>query len=102
MAVTKLTNSNFKEEVMQADKKVLVDFFATWCSPCKMVAPVVEEIAKEHPEYKVCKIDVDEQPQLAAEFQVMSIPTLVVIENGQVVDKNVGYADKNRILSMLG
>lgn len=102
MAVIQVTNDNFSQEVLQEEKKVLLDFYATWCSPCQMLAPVVAEIEKEHPEYKVCKIDVDEQPQLAQEFQVMSIPTLVVMEHGKQVTKSVGYLNKDAVLDMLG
>ena len=86
---------------MNSDKTVLVDFYATWCGPCKMVAPVLEEIANEHPEYKICKVDVDEDTELALTFGVSSIPTLVVIENGKVKNKAVGLRPKEAILEML-
>ncbi len=96
-----VNKNNFEQEVMNSDKTVLVDFYATWCGPCKMVAPVLEEIANEHPEYKICKVDVDEDTELALTFGVSSIPTLVVIENGKVKNKAVGLRPKEAILEML-
>lgn len=96
-----VNKNNFEQEVMNSDKTVLVDFYATWCGPCKMVAPVLEEIANEHPEYKICKVDVDEDTELALTFGVSSIPTLVVIENGKVKNKAVGLRPKDAILEML-
>lgn len=101
MAVLKINKDNFDSEVMKSDKKVLIDFFANWCGPCRMVGPIVEEIASEHPEFKVCKINVDEEPDLANAFKVMSIPALFVVENGKIVDKAVGAMPKQSILSML-
>lgn len=101
MAVLKINKDNFDSEVMKSDKKVLIDFFANWCGPCRMVGPIVEEIASEHPEFKVCKINVDEEPDLANAFKVMSIPALFVVENGKIVDKAVGAMPKQAILSML-
>lgn len=101
MAVLKINKDNFDSEVMKSDKKVLIDFFANWCGPCRMVGPIVEEIASEHPEFKVCKINVDEEPDLANAFKVMSIPALFVVENGKIVDKSVGAMAKQAILSML-
>jgi len=101
MAVLKINKDNFDSEVMNSDKKVLIDFFANWCGPCRMVGPIVEEIASEHPEFKVCKINVDEEPDLANAFKVMSIPALFVVENGKIVDKAVGAMPKQAILSML-
>ena len=96
-----VNKNNFEQEVMNSDKTVLVDFYATWCGPCKMVAPVLEEISNEHPEYKICKVDVDEDTELALTFGVSSIPTLVVIENGKVKNKAVGLRPKEAILEML-
>ena len=96
-----ITNSNFEKEVLQSDKPVLLDFFATWCGPCKMVSPIVDEIAEEHPEFKVGKINVDEEQELAAKFDVMSIPTLIVVKNGEVTNENVGAIPKQKILDML-
>jgi thioredoxin 1 len=101
MAVVNITNANFKEEVLDSDKKVLVDFWAPWCGPCRMVSPIVDEIAEENSAIKVAKINIDEQPQLAAQYGVMSIPTLIVFENGDVADKAVGARNKSFILQML-
>ena len=101
MSVIKITKDNFDTEVMKSDKKVLIDFYADWCGPCRMVSPVVDEIADEHPEYKVCKINVDEQPELASKFAVMSIPALFVMENGKVVSQSLGAKPKALILEML-
>ena len=101
MAVVNITNANFKEEVLDSDKKVLVDFWAPWCGPCRMVSPIVDEIAEENSTVKVAKVNIDEQPQLASQYGVMSIPTLMVFENGDVVDKAVGARNKSFILQML-
>lgn len=102
MAEIILTGKNFEEEVVHADRTVLVDFFATWCGPCRMIAPIVEEIAEECADtVKVGKVDVDESPELAAAFGVSSIPTLVVFRDGQVVNKTVGYCSKEELLSLL-
>lgn len=101
MSVVKITRNNFESEVLKSDKKVLLDFYAEWCGPCRMVGPVVEEIANEHPEYKICKINVDEQPELAASFQVMSIPSLFVMENGKVINQALGAKTKAQLLEML-
>jgi len=101
MAVVKVNKSNFNDEVLKSDKKVLLDFYADWCGPCRMVGPIVEEIADEHPEYKVCKINVDEEGELAASFQVMSIPSLFVMENGEIVNQAMGAKPKAQILDML-
>ena len=101
MSVINITKENFNLEVMNSDKPVLLDFFASWCGPCRMVGPVVEEIAQERADIKVGKINVDEQPELAAQFQVMSVPTLVVVKNGQIVNQTVGALPKERIIHML-
>ena len=101
MAVVNITNANFKEEVLDSDKKVLVDFWAPWCGPCRMVSPIVDEIAEENAAIKVAKINIDEQPQLASQYGVMSIPTLMVFENGDIADKAVGARNKSFILQML-
>ena len=100
MSVINVTAENF-EEIKNSDKPVLLDFFADWCGPCKMVSPIVDQIADEHPEYVVGKINVDDEEELAAQFGVMSIPTLVVLKNGEQVNKNVGVIPKAKILEML-
>ena len=100
MAYVKVTKDNFSE-VAASEKPVLLDFYADWCGPCRMVGPIVEEIAAEHPEYVVGKVNVDEENALAAEFGVMSIPTLVVIKDGEIADTHIGLASKNKILAML-
>ena len=101
MAIVEINNANFKSEVLESDKKVLVDFWAPWCGPCRMVSPIVDEIASESDAVKVAKINIDEQPQLASQSGVMSIPTLMVFENGDVVEKAVGARNKAFILQML-
>ena len=101
MSALNINKNNFVEEVMNSEKPVLVDFWASWCGPCRMVIPVVEKIAEEYPEYKVVKVNVDEEQELAAQFGVMSIPTLMVVKNGEVVNKSVGAKNKQQILAML-
>ncbi len=101
MSVIKVTTENFQSEVLNSEKTVLLDFYADWCGPCQMVSPIVDEIAKEHPEYKVGKINVDEQGDLAISFRVSSIPALFVVKNGSVVTSTVGAAPKAKILEML-
>ena len=101
MAVVVVTKDNFQEEVMNCDKKVLIDFWASWCGPCRMIAPIIEEIADERSDIKVGKVNVDEQPELASKFGVMSIPTLVVMENGKIANQAVGARSKSAILAML-
>ena len=102
MSVVTLTKDNFEQEVLKSDKPVLVDFWAAWCGPCRMVGPVVEQIAGEHPEYKVGKIDVDDQPELAGQFSIMSIPTLLVFKDGKVHNKTVGVTSKDNLLKLFG
>ena len=101
MSVTKINKSNYENEVLKSNKKVLIDFYADWCGPCRAVSPLVDEIAVEHPEFKVCKINVDEEQELAASFKVMSIPSLFVMENGKIVNQSVGALPKAKILDML-
>lgn len=101
MAALNITKQNFEQEVLHSDKKVLIDFWAAWCGPCRRVSPVIEEIAEERPDIKVCKVNVDEQQELAAQFQIMSIPALVVMEHGQIVNQSVGARPKAQILSLL-
>ncbi len=101
MSVVHLTKENFEKEVLTSQKPVLIDFFATWCGPCRMVSPIIEEIASENAGSKVCKVDVDEQPDLARQFGVMSIPTLVVVKDGKVINKSIGAKSKKAIMAML-
>ena len=101
MSVININNNNFQDEVMHSEKLVLLDFWASWCGPCRMVSPIVDEIAAERSDIKVGKINVDEQPELAARFGIMSIPTLVVIKNGKVINQAVGTRPKAQILAML-
>lgn len=101
MSVIKISKENFASEVLNSNKPVLLDFYADWCSPCRMVGPIVSEIANERNDVKVGKINVDEQPELAAQFQVMSIPMLAVIKNGKLENQVVGYKSKEQIEAML-
>ena len=101
MSVIHINKSNFQNEVLDSEKPVLLDFWASWCGPCRMVSPILDEIAAERSDIKVGKINVDEQPELAAQFGVMSIPTLVVMKNGRVVNQAVGARPKAQILGML-
>ena len=90
MNAMNITKSNFQQEVLDSHETVLVDFWASWCGPCRMLAPVVDEIAEENPNLKVCKVNIDEQPELASQFQIMSIPTLMVFKDGKVVNQSLG------------
>ena len=101
MPVIKINKENFASEVLNSNKPVLLDFYADWCGPCRMVGPIVSEIANERSDVKVGKINVDEQPELAAQFQVMSIPMLAVIKNGKLENQVVGYRSKEQIEAML-
>ena len=101
MSVLDVTNSNFEEEVLKSEKTVLVDFYADWCGPCQMLSPIVDEVANEREDIKVCRINVDNEQDLAIKYDVMSIPTLVVIKNGQEVNRTVGLVDKNEIIDMI-
>jgi len=100
MSVISVNNSNFKEEVINSSKPVLVDLWATWCGPCRMLSPVVEDVASSHPEIKVCKINVDEEPELAQAFKVSAIPMLALIKDGKLVNSSVGYKPKTQIEAM--
>lgn len=101
MAALTITKENFEQEVLHSEKPVLLDFWATWCGPCRMVSPIVDEIADETSDIKVGKVNVDEQPDLAQQFQVMSIPTLIVIKDGKVTNQSVGAKPKAAILDLL-
>jgi len=101
MSVITITKENFENEVMKSDKPVLIDFWASWCGPCRMVSPIVDEIAEEVTDKKVGKINVDEQPELAKAFSIVSIPTLIVVKDGKVVNTSVGVKPKDAILNML-
>lgn len=100
MAVNGLTGANFETEVLKSEKPVLVDFFADWCGPCKMTAPVVEELSNEHPEYKFCKVNVDSESELASRYGVMSIPTLIVFKDGKAASQSVGAISKEAMLAL--
>ena len=102
MAVITITKENFAQEVLQSEKPVLLDFWASWCGPCRMLSPIVDEVAEERGDVKVGKVNVDEQPELAAEFGVMSIPTLLVFEQGKLVRQAVGARPKASVLDLLG
>lgn len=101
MSVIHINKSNFQNEVLNSEKPVLLDFWAPWCGPCRMVSPVVDEIASERGDIKVGKVNVDEQPELARQFRVMSIPTLMVFKNGEMVRREVGGRSKEEILEMV-
>lgn len=101
MAAIHLTKENFKEEVLESKVPVLVDFWASWCGPCQMVLPIIEELADEVKDAKICKVNVDEQMELAKEYRVMSIPTLIVFKDGQKVKSSMGAKSKEEILDML-
>lgn len=101
MSVLELNAENFEDEVIHTEKPVLIDFWASWCGPCRMLSPIVDELAEEHPEMKVCKVNVDEQEELAARFDIMSIPTLLVFRNGEQVAQSVGVQSKQAILDMV-
>ena len=102
MKVIELTKDNFDAEVVNSDKTTLIDFWASWCMPCKMLSPVVAEVAEENPQIKVCKVNVDKEGELAAAFQVSSIPMLVVIKDKKVIQTSVGVVPKAKILQMIG
>ena len=101
MSVIHLTSDNFKEEVLESKVPVLVDFWATWCGPCQMVGPIVEELGEEVTDAKICKVDVDANPDLAREYRVMSIPTFLVFKEGQMVKRDMGAKPKEELLALL-
>lgn len=101
MSVVTVTQDNFENEVIKSSVPVLIDFWAGWCGPCKMLSPVIDEISDEVTDKKICKVNVDEQPELARKFGVMSIPTLVVMNKGEIVKKSLGVQPKASVLSML-
>ena len=101
MSAIRITNANFEEEVLHSDRPILLDFWEPWCGPCRMVAPVIEEIAAERSDIKVGKVNVDEEQVLASRFQIMSIPTLMVFKNGEITNHALGAMPKNQILSLL-
>ncbi len=101
MSVLSVNKNSFAQEVINSDKTVLVDFWASWCGPCRMLSPIVDEIAAEHPEIKVCKVNVDDEPELAQNFQIMSIPSLIVFKDGKVVANSVGLRPKAEIEAMI-
>lgn len=101
MFTVKVNKSNFMEEVVDSDKLVLLDFWADWCGPCRMIGPILEEIAEERSDVKVCKINVSDDPELASQFKVMSIPALVVLKDGKIVKQSVGARPKSEILELL-
>jgi len=101
MKVLHINKDNFHKEVLSSDKPVLLDFFASWCGPCRMVGPILDEIAAERDDIKVCKVNIDEQPELAHRYRIMTIPTLMVLKDGQIVEQSVGARPKHQILAMV-
>ena len=101
MKVLHINKDNFHKEVMNSEKPVLLDFFASWCGPCRMVGPILDEIAEEREDIMVCMVDIDEQPELASRFRVMSVPTLMVMKEGRIVEQSIGAKPKHQILAMV-
>ena len=96
-----ITTANFETEVLKSEKPVLIDFWATWCGPCQMVGPIIEELGEELEDIKICKVDVDKEPEISIKYNIMSIPTLIVFENGEIVNKTIGACTKDEILELL-
>ena len=101
MKALHINKDNFHKEVLGSDRPVLLDFFASWCGPCRMVGPILDEIAEEREDIKVCKVDIDEQPELASRYRIMSVPTIMVLKDGQVVEQSIGAKPKHQILAMV-
>ena len=101
MSAIKINKNNFNDEVLHSDRPVLLDFWASWCGPCRMVGPILDEIAQEREDIKVCKINIDEEPELANEYQIMSIPSLMVVVDGKIANRSVGAKPKSQILELL-
>ena len=101
MKVLHINKDNFHQEVLNSDKPVLLDFFASWCGPCRMVGPILDEIAEEREDIKVCKVNIDEQPELASRYRIMTIPTLMVLKDGNIIEQSVGAKPKHQILAMV-
>ena len=101
MKALHINKDNFHKEVLNSDKPVLLDFFASWCGPCRMVGPILDEIAEECEDIKVCKVNIDEQPELASRYRIMTIPTLMVLKEGQIIEQSVGAKPKHQILAMI-
>ena len=101
MSVLHITKENFQREVLESEKPVLLDFWAAWCGPCRMVGPILEEVAEERPDIKVCKVNVDDEQELASAYRIMSIPTLLVVKDGKIVSQSAGARPKSDILAML-
>ena len=101
MKALHINKDNFHKEVLNSDRPVLLDFFASWCGPCRMVGPILDEIADEREDIKVCKVDIDEQPELASRYRIMSVPTIMVLKDGQVVEQSIGAKPKHQILAMV-
>ncbi|MCR5736937.1 MAG: thioredoxin [Eubacterium sp.] len=101
MALTHVTDATFEEEVLKSEKPVMVDFWATWCGPCQMLGPIVEQVAGETEDIKICKMDVDENPATAMKYQIMSIPTMILYKNGQEVARNIGLVSKDELVQFI-
>lgn len=101
MSVIKVNNDNFEQEVLQSQETVLVDFYANWCGPCKMLSPIVDEVAEEVSNVKVCKVNIDEARNVAMQYEIMSIPTLLVFKNGKVVNRSLGFIKKEEVLKLI-